>query len=308
MPEKMTNFFNQFDYASLLQNAIRIAIIVLVAIVIWMIIRLIISRFQTRMIKRAEAKGEGLHGVKERAQTITSLLRKVVGAVYWVAVVLTLLSQIGVNIGALIAGAGILGLAFAFGAQQLIKNYITGFFIVLENQISVGDIAVINGTWGTVETINFRTTTLRSLDGVLHTFANGDITQLANATKGWGGYVFKLHVGYKEDTDHVIDVIKRVGAEMKEDENFGVNMTSDIEIHGVNALTDSGVEIRGMFNTTPINQWATGREFLARIKRAFDKEGINIATPRQTVFFNEEGTPPEFVGESGEGKTAANNH
>jgi small conductance mechanosensitive channel len=305
MPEKMTHFFNEFDYASLLQNAIRIAIIVVVAIVIWMVIRFLISRFQDRMIKRAEAKGEGLHGVRERAVTIGTLLRKVVGAVYWVAVVLTLLSQIGVNIGALIAGAGILGLAFAFGAQQLIKNYITGFFIVLENQISVGDIAIINSTWGTVETINFRTTTLRSLDGVLHTFANGDITQLSNATKGWGGYVFKLHVGYKEETDRVIEVIKRVGAEMKADEKFGANMTSDVEIHGVNALTDSGVEIRGRFNTTPINQWATGREFLARIKRAFDKEQITFAFPRQTLFFNEECTAPEFVAQS-EGKAAAN--
>src|SRR5699024_1388937 len=105
MPEKMTSFFNHFDYAALLQNTIRIAIIIVVAILIWIVIRFLISRVEARMVKRAEEHGEGVHGAKERAQTTTSLLRKVIGAVYWVVIVLTLLSQIGVNVGALIAGA-----------------------------------------------------------------------------------------------------------------------------------------------------------------------------------------------------------
>ena len=110
-------------------------------------------------------------------------------------------------------------------------------------------------------------------------------------------YVFKLHVGYKEDTNRVIDVIKRIGAEMKKDEALGAEMLGDMEIHGVNALTDSGVEIRGRFNTTPMNQWATGREFLARVKRAFDDEKISIAFPHQTLFFDEERSTPDFVQE-----------
>lgn len=304
MPEKMTHFFNQFDYASLLQNAIRIAIIIVVAIVIWLVIRFVIGRFQGRMVKRAEIKGEGVHGAKERAETVCGLLRKVVGALYWVAVIFTLLSQIGIDIGALIAGAGIIGLAVAFGAQGLVRDYVSGFFIVLENQISVGDIAIVNGQWGTVEAINFRTVILRSMDGVVHVYRNGSIGELANATKGWGGYVFKLHVGYSEDTNRVIEVLKRVGESMKNDAAFGANMISDMEIHGVNALTDSGVEIRGQFNTTPMNQWATGREFLARVKRTFDEEGINIAFPHQTVLFDEAGARPEFVRAPG-GKAAA---
>src|SRR5699024_10841484 len=106
---------------------------------------------------------------------------------------------------------------------QLVKNYISGFFIVLENQVSVGDIAIVNGQWGTVEAINFRTTILRSLDGVVHIFTNGDITQIANATKGWGGYVFKIAVAYKEDVDNVVDIIRRIGDDMKNDESFGPN-------------------------------------------------------------------------------------
>ncbi len=291
MPEKMTNFFNHFDYASLLQNAIRIAIIIGVAILIWVLIRFALSRFEARLVRRAEARGEGVHGAKERAETIASLLHKLLAAVYWVMVVFTLLSQIGIDIGALIAGAGIVGLALAFGAQQLVKNYISGFFIVLENQVNVGDIAIINGVWGTVESVNFRTVILRSMDGIVHVFSNGNITELANATKGWGGYVFKLHVGYKEDTNRVIEVIKRVGEDMKKDEAIGANILGDMEIHGVNELTDSSVVIRGRFRTTPMNQWATGREFLARIKRTFDEEGIRIALPRQELYFDEKGLP-----------------
>ncbi|MDN5864377.1 MAG: mechanosensitive ion channel family protein [Gammaproteobacteria bacterium] len=291
MPENMQNFLEQFDYASLLQDAIRVAIIIVVAIVVWFVISFAISRFQARLIRKAEARGEGIHGVKERAETVGSLLRKVLAAIYWVMVVFTLLSQVGIDIGALIAGAGIVALALAFGAQSLVKNYISGFFMVLENQISVGDIAIINGTWGTVEMVNFRTTILRSMDGIVHVFSNGNIDELANATKGWGGYVFKLHVGYKEDTNRVIEVIKRVGEDMKKDEAFGANMLGDMEIHGVNELTDSSVVIRGRFKTTPMNQWSTGREFLARIKRTFDAENIRIALPRRELYMDAESTP-----------------
>lgn len=287
----MTHFFDQFNYASLLQNTIRIAIIVVIAVLIWIVIRLFISRFETRMVKRAEQRGEGIHGAKQRAETVTSLLRKVVAAIYWVIIALTLLSQIGVNIGALIAGAGVLGLAIAFGAQGLVKDYISGFFIVLENQISLGDIAIVNGTWGTVESINFRTVILRSLDGVAHFYRNGDITSLSNATKGWGAYVFQLHVAYKEDTNRVIDVIRGVGEDMKNDETFGAHMLDDMEIHGVNELTDSSVVIRGRFTTTPMNQWATGREFLGRVKHAFDEADISVALPRRALYSGQSDTP-----------------
>src|SRR5690625_486138 len=188
MPGNMTHFFNQFDYASLLQNAIRIAIIIGVALLIWMIIRFAISRAGARIVKRAEERGEDKEAAQRRAGTLTSLIRKVIAAVYWVAVALTLLSQTGVDIGALIAAAGILGLAFSFGAQDLIKNYIAGFFIVLEDQVSVGDLATINGTSGTVEEINFRTVVLRGSDGSLHVFTNNDISALTNLTRGWNGY------------------------------------------------------------------------------------------------------------------------
>lgn len=291
MPEKMTHFFNQFDYAALLQNALRIAIVIIVAIAIWFVIRFVIARGAARMVKRAEARGEGLEGAKKRAQTISSLLRKLIAALYWIAVILTLLSQIGVNIGALVAGAGIAGLALSFGAQSLVKDYIAGFFIVLENQVRVGDVATINGTGGVVETINFRTVILRDLDGAMHVFRNGDVNQLANLTRDWSGYNFEIGVAYKEDTDKVIAVVERVGREMKADAEFGQNMIQDMEIFGVNQLADSAVIIKGRLRTRPGSQWATGRAFLARVKKAFDAEGIEIPFPHRTLYFGEVSPP-----------------
>ncbi len=303
MNEKLPAFLQNIDTAALIQNCIRIGVIVVIALIIWWLIRLAISRFVKRMIDNAEASGQGVHGSRERAETIGGLLRKVIGVVYWVMILLTILSQVGVDIGALIAGAGIFGLAFAFGAQQLVKNYVSGFFIVLENQISIGDIAVINGTWGTVEEINFRTTVLRGTDGVVHMFPNGGINELSNATKGWGGYLFKIAVAHNVDADHVISVLKRIGDDIKENTEFGQHMIADMEIHGVNSINNEGYVIRGLFKTTPMNQWATGRAFLKRVKEEFAKEGIEVPSSHRTINFGTEGAASlqiEPIGSGGE--------
>ncbi|HEX5314282.1 MAG TPA: mechanosensitive ion channel family protein [Gammaproteobacteria bacterium] len=291
MPKGFQDFLAKFDYAALLQNAIRIAIIILVAIVLWFIIRFVISRVAKRMVDRAVANGEGTNAATQRAQTLSSLIRKLVAALYWVAVVLTLLSQIGVNIGALVAGAGIAGLALSFGAQSLVKDYISGFFIVLENQISVGDVATLNGTGGVVEEINFRTIVLRGGDGSVHVFRNGDITQLQNQTRGWSGYMFEIGVAYKEDTDRVIATIERIGREMKEDRQLGASMIQELEIFGVNQLGDSAVVITGRLKTQPGAHWGVGRAFLARVKKTFDAAGIELPFPQQTLWFGAGGAP-----------------
>ncbi|MGA7966081.1 MAG: mechanosensitive ion channel domain-containing protein, partial [Gammaproteobacteria bacterium] len=203
MPD-LHHFLSQFNYASLIQNAIRIAFVLIGALIVWLIIRFVISRTETRIIKRAEEKGDSAGEAKRRAATLTSLIHRLIFILYWLAVVLTLLSQIGVKIGALIAGAGVAGLALSFGAQSLVRDVISGFFIVLENQIRIGDIATIDGTSGTIEAIHFRTTLLRDLDGAMHVFRNGSITNLANLTRDWSGYTFEIGVAYKEDTDKVI--------------------------------------------------------------------------------------------------------
>lgn len=291
MPTKLEHFLSQFDYASLAENAIRIGLILLGALLVWMLIRFILSRLELRIIKMSEQKGSSPEEARKRAVTLTALLRRLAFILYWFAVVLTLLSQMGVKIGALLAGAGVAGLALSFGAQSLVKDVISGFFIVMENQIRIGDIATINGTSGTIEAINFRTTLMRDLDGGLHVFRNGSINALANLTRDWSGYTFEIGVAYKEDMDRVIEVIKRVGAEMKRDSEVGSVMIEDMEIFGVNQLGDSAVVVKGRLKTKPGAQWSTGRAFLARIKKTFDAEGIEIPFPHRTFYFGEASPP-----------------
>lgn len=294
MPKQFSHFFSHFDYTSLLENAIRIALVFLAALVIWMLIRFVLSRLEHRILKMSEQKGSSPEEARKRAVTLTALLRRLSFMLYWFAVILTLLSQLGVKIGALLAGAGVAGLALSFGAQSLVRDVISGFFMVMENQIRVGDIATINGTSGTIEQINFRTTLMRDLNGGLHVFRNGSINDLANLTHDWGGYTFEIGVAYKEDMDKVIEVIKRVGAEMKEDKEVGAVMIEDMEIFGVNQLADSSVTVKGRLKTRPGSQWSTGRAFLARIKKAFDAEGIEIPFPHRTFYFGEASPPFKF--------------
>ncbi len=291
MPKQFSHFLSQFDYTSLFEDALRIGLILVGAVIIWMLIRFVLSRVERRIIKMSQQKGSSPDEARKRALTLTALLRRLAFFLYWFAVVLTLLSQLGVKIGALLAGAGVAGLALSFGAQSLVKDVINGFFIVLENQIRVGDVATINGTGGVVEAINFRTTLLRDLDGALHVFRNGSIDNLANLTRDWSGYTFDIGVAYKEDTDKVIEVIKRVGAEMRQDTELGPSMIEDMEIFGVNQLGDSAVVVKGRLKTKPGAQWSTGRAFLARIKKAFDAEGIEIPFPHRTFYFGEASPP-----------------
>ncbi len=291
MPKQFSHFFSQFDYAALLEDALRIGLILVAAFVIWMFIRFVLSRVERRILKLSQQKGDSPEEAKKRAVTLTALLRRLAFILYWFAVVLTLLSQLGVKIGALLAGAGVAGLALSFGAQSLVRDVISGFFIVMENQIRVGDIATINGTSGTIEAINFRTTLMRDLDGGLHVFRNGSINALANLTCDWSGYTFEIGVAYKEDMDKVIEVIKQVGAEMKQDTELSPNMIQDMEIFGVNQLADSAVTVKGRLKTKPGAQWSTGRAFLARVKKAFDAEGIEIPFPHRTFYFGEASPP-----------------
>ena len=280
MPKQFSHFFSQFDYTLLFEDALRIGLILIGAVIIWILIRFVLARVESRIIKLSEHKGSSPDEARKRALTLNALL-----------LLLAFFSQLGVKIGALLAGAGIAGLALSFGAQSLVKDVINGFFIVLENQIRVGDVATIDGTGGVVEAINFRTTLLRDLDGALHVFRNGSINSLANLTRDWSGYTFDIGVAYKEDTDKVIDVIKRVGAEMRKDTELGPSMIEDMEIFGVNQLGDSAVVVKGRLKTRPGAQWSTGRAFLARIKKAFDAEGIEIPFPHRTFYFGEASPP-----------------
>ncbi|NQU87571.1 MAG: mechanosensitive ion channel family protein, partial [Mariniphaga sp.] len=208
--------------------------------------------------------------------------------IIWVVFLMTVLRKFGVDIAPILASAGILGLAIGFGAQELVRDFISGFFILLENQISEGDVAVINGTGGLVEDIELRTTTLRDFSGVVHIFQNGKINSLSNMTKEWSAMVFDIGVAYKENTDQVIEIMKQVGADLQKDEEFGKKIIEPIEVMGLDQFGDSAIVIKARIKTKPIHQWTIGREYRKRLKYAFDENNIEIPFPHTTIYWGEE--------------------
>jgi small conductance mechanosensitive channel len=219
------------------------------------------------------------------------LIKQALLLALWLTFGLVILKEFGVEVAPILASAGVVGLAVGFGAQNLVRDVIAGFFIILENQIRVGDVAIVNGTGGLVEHINFRTTVLRDLAGVVHIFPNGSISTLSNLTTEWSAYVFDIGVAYGEDTDQVVEIIREVGRTMREDIKFGRSILEDIDIFGVDKFADSAVIIKGRIKTKPIKQWEVGREFLRRIKYAFDANDIEIPFPHRSIYFGENSKP-----------------
>lgn len=203
----------------------------------------------------------------------------------------TLLSELGMDVMPVLTGAGILGLAVGFGAQTLIKDLISGFFMILENQVRVGDVAKINGTGGLVEAIGLRTTVLRDLEGTVHVFPNGAIATMANLTKDFSYCVLDVGVAYKEDTDQVVAVLRQVADELSADPRFTKQVLEPLDVLGVDAFEDSQVTIKIRLKTVPIKQWEIGREMRRRIKKAFDAQGIEIPFPHVSVNFGEASKP-----------------
>ncbi|HOI08746.1 MAG TPA: mechanosensitive ion channel family protein [Deltaproteobacteria bacterium] len=274
--------------------ALHVILILALALVATTVIKKLLRKMKTHLLEKSRFADGLTDEASKRAETLTRLIRKAVLIGLWIIVALIILKELGVEIAPILAGAGILGLAVGFGAQNLVRDVISGFFFILEDQVRVGDVAVVNGTGGLVEQINFRTIVLRDLEGVVHVFPNGTVSTLSNRTKTWSGYVFDLGVAYKEDTDTVIKIIAQVGEEMMRDPTFGPLMLDAPEIFGVDRFDDSAVVIKGRLKTKPIQQWVVGREFLRRIKYAFDEAGIEIPFPHQTVYFGDASKPFEL--------------
>jgi len=280
----------------------RVLAILVLAWIVLKVLKHALARMQRRLERRAEAEGESYKESHRRSETLVSLLRQGLFIVVWVLAILTILKELGLDIAPILAGAGVVGLAVGFGAQNLVRDVISGFFMILENQVRVGDVAIINGQGGLVEAVNFRTVVLRDLAGTMHVFPNGTITTLANMTYGWSGYVFEIGVAYKEDTDRVVEVLRSVAEELRADPEHGHDILEAVEIFGVDQFADSAVVIKGRIKTRPLQQWAVGREFLRRVKQAFDREGIEIPFPHRTLYVGE-GQPDWVKQLGGQGST-----
>ena len=287
------------------QASLRILLIVVAAYVGARILRVALNRLETILV-RATVHTDVVPGAAaKRIRTLMNVIWTIVAGLIWFVATLTTLGQIGVNVGPILAGAGVVGLAVGFGAQNLVKDLVSGFFLILENQVRVGDVAIINGTGGLVEAITFRTIVLRDDGAVVHVFPNGSINTLANMTKDWSAYLIDMGVAYKEYTDRVVEVMRRVGEELRADPGYGSLMIEPIEIFGVDAFADSAVKIKARLKTLPLQQWNIGREYRRRLKKAFDAERIEIPFPHRTLLMGETGPAFRFAVEEKSGDTAA---
>lgn len=286
----LNDYLASISWESIIDTSLRILLILIVLWVASALVRSALRRLEARLVAKS-SNGEPPSEAQKRAETLVRLLRRGVVILLWVVALLIILRELGVDITPILASAGILGLAVGFGAQNLVRDVISGFFLILENQVRVGDVAIVNGTGGLVEAVNFRTIVLRDLSGIVHVFPNGTIDTLSNLTREWSAYVFDIGVAYKEDVDRVMALMKEVGAELRQDEHFGPLMVDDIEVFGVDAFDDSAVTIKGRLRTKPIKQWDVGREFRRRLKYAFDREGIEIPFPHRSIYFGEASKP-----------------
>lgn len=269
------------------QMALKVILIFIVGYVAVRIVRIVLGRLAELLVRAREHDEESPGAVRKRVETLTSVLRTIAVGLIWAVVAVMSLDQMGLAIGPILAGAGIVGIAVGFGAQNLVRDVISGFFMILENQVRVGDVAIINGTGGLVEAVTFRTIVLRDLSAAVHVFPNGTITTLSNLTKGWSAYLMDIGVAYKEDTDRVVEVMRQVDEELRADPKYSRFILEPIEVLGVDNFADSAVVIRARLKTQPIQQWAVGREYRRRLKKAFDAAGIEIPFPHRTLYMGE---------------------
>ena len=274
----------------LLQGSLRVALIAVLAYFSIRVASLGIAHFE-RVVKERTKDNVDKIEFQKRLHTIGGLVTNAVNVLVVSAATLMILQEVGVNIAPLLTAVGIGGLAIGFGAQNLVRDVISGFFLILEDQIHVGDVVSVDGTSGLVESVKLRTIVLRDLAGTVHVIPNGSINTLSNMTKEFSYYVIDVGVAYKEDTDHVVNVLHEVGQDLQNDEEFGPNILASLEILGVNDFADSAVTIKIRIKTLPLKQWMVGRELRRRIKKAFDAQGIEIPFPHTSLYFGEVSKP-----------------
>ncbi len=231
----------------------------------------------------SQMEGQPAVEIDKRVDTLSQVIYRTTWSVGVLIGLLTILPELGVNISALLAGAGLIGLAVGFGAQSLVKDVISGLFILVENQYGKGDVVNIAGVGGFVEDVNLRRTLLRDLDGTVHSIPNGEISVASNLTRSWARVNTIVSVSYSEDLDHVFAVINRVGEKLAQDPDWAKDIIEAPKALGVEEFGDSGIAIRILGDTQPIRQWDVMRELRLRLKRAFDAEGIEIPYPHRTL-------------------------
>lgn len=262
-------------------HAIAVGVILVVSFILSKSLKRVLEGVVRRTIRGDKYSSK--EAEEKRENTLINVFEATLRIVIFGAAFMMILSELGVNIGPLIAAAGVVGLALGFGGQYLIKDIIAGFFIILENQYRVGDIVSINGKNGEVQSVNLRVTALRDVDGTVHYIPNGEIKIASNMSKDFAKVNFDVGVAYNANLDKVIEVVNQVGSTLSQDSNWKDEVNEPPQFLRVAELGDSAVMVKIVGQVRPGSQWKVTGEMLKRIKQAFDQSGIEIPFPQQTV-------------------------
>jgi small-conductance mechanosensitive channel len=276
---------NNFVAEKVLPWLVGSGLTILLIVVAVVILNKILSKTISTLVRRAIPPQGYLDPDAEvkREDTLIKVFSGVAKVLIYFIALFMILSEIGLDISPLLAGAGIAGVAFGFGAQYLVRDIITGFFLILENQFRVGDAIAVAGVSGTVEDITLRVTVIRDLDGVVHNIPNGEMTVVSNKSKDFSRVNLVVGVSYGDDIDKAATIINKVGNEIAEDPMWKDKINEAPQFLRVDNLNDSSVDLRIVGETKPLEQWAVTGELRRRIKYAFDREGIEIPYPQQVV-------------------------
>ena len=262
--------------------SLRIAVI---AIAAYVVIR--IGSAATRRFEREMSRGTGLDVVErnKRAQTFARFLQRSLSVVVAVMAALMILRELDIDITPILTGAGIAGIAIGFGAQTLVRDIISGFFLIFEDQVRVGDVVNVNGQGGLVEEVNLRTLVLRDEQGAVHIFPNGEVKTLANMSKDFSYYVITVGIAYDDDVDRAVEAMTDAAAGMMNEPDFKPHILAPLEVFGVDAFEPGQLVVKARIKTVPLKQWVVGRELRKRIARVFSERGIRMPTASMVVDF-----------------------
>ncbi len=278
-------------WSSLAFSSVRVVIIALLAWLVYFIGSRLIRRFRMRLASRMTDPEQ-----QRRAETLGRVIRYVLSVVVTLVAGMLMLAEFGVSVAPILGAAGVVGLAVGFGAQTLVKDYFTGFFLLLENQIATGDVVEIAGKSGLVEDVTLRFVQLRDYGGDVHFVPNNLINTVTNKSRGYSYALMEVGVAYRENLDEVFEVMRRTADHLREDSDFKQRILEPLDLAGVENWAGSAVNIKCRLKVRPLDQWAVRREFLRRLKSDFDAAGIEIPYPHMTIYagIGKDGSAPAF--------------
>jgi small-conductance mechanosensitive channel len=279
----MPDFDFNFELSTIVTGAVKVLIIVAVTWIFLWLVKKAVRKLITARIPRIREESE--EQVSSRSETLASVVNRVISFIAWFIAFMMILTVFGINVAPIIAAIGLAGLAVGFAAQNIIRDYLHGFFIVMEDWFRVGEVATCSGQTGVVDSMGLRLTVLRDLNGTMHVIPNSKIDQTSNMAREWARINLDISVGYNENLDKVFQVLNDVCMKFKEDSEWSEHMLTTPEVVRVNNLGDSGIEIKVLGDTKPMQQWALMGELRKRIKERFDEEGIEIPWPHTKVYF-----------------------